>query len=349
MTIGSAVEVPYKLDGTNAVNTRWIILGYNGSIPAMVKYRKSAGSGWKHVWVSSMKNDLLADIAVGDKVFIRAYDSESSDFVYTEEAEITAVSGSFTYGNNCTYSVPTQIVAGGKTYDFCGYNITFNSEALLETVQFDPDASCFLKGTKILMSDGTTKNVEDITYDDVLTVWDFDEGKLGSAKVCWLTNPGYKNDHYYQLTFSDGSILRTTGLNSNHKVYNVDEKYFKGVDKTKVGDRIYSKNGIVTVTDKQYFEEEVEYYNLITSKKINCFADGILTSDRYGNMYPVDEFMKYVKTGRTIRPYSDYAAVGISEYWYDNLRIGEVDETISQTLDYIHKCEKQMRPLPETT
>lgn len=57
--------------------------------------------------------------------------------------------------------------------------------------------SCFLKGTDILLADNTTKKIEDLTYGDVLKVWDFDKGQLGSAKVCWLTRPGLKSDHYY--------------------------------------------------------------------------------------------------------------------------------------------------------
>lgn len=206
--------------------------------------------------------------------------------------------------------------------------------------------SCFKKGTNITLADGTAKKIEDLTYDDVLKVWDFDEGQLGSAKVCWLTRPGLKNDHYYKLTFSDGTTLNTTGRNSNHKIYDVDKRKFEGVDKTQIGDRIYSLNGIVTVVDKQYIEDEVEYYNVITTGKINCFAEGILASDRYGNMYPIDENMKYIKDGRAIRPYSDYEAVGIDRYWYDNLRLGEVPETVEETKRYVQKCYNQMKPLP---
>lgn len=208
-------------------------------------------------------------------------------------------------------------------------------------------SACFLKGTDILLADNTTKKIEDLTYDDVLKVWDFDEGQLGTAKVCWLVRPGLYNDHYYQLTFDDGTVLKTTGKNSNHRIFSADQNKFTDVCDAKAGDKVFSINGVRTITDVQYVEEEIEYYNVMTSGKINCFANGILTSDRYGNMYPIDSNMKYVKDGREIRPYSDYEAVGISRYWYDNLRLGEVPETIEQTKRYIEKCEKQMLPLPE--
>lgn len=152
-----------------------------------------------------------------------------------------------------------------------------------------------------------------------------------------------RNYHYYKLTFSDGTVLKTTGQKSNHKIYNVDEQYFKGVNVTEIGDRIFTENGIVTVTNKEYFEEEVLYYNLITSLNFCCFANGVLTSDRYGNIYPIDENMKFIKNDRPIRPYSEFEEANISRYWYDNLRLGENTETIEETQKYIDRLEGQMR------
>ena len=210
---------------------------------------------------------------------------------------------------------------------------------------FTITTSCILKGTDILLSDGTTKKIEDLTYDDVLKVWDFDEGQLGSAKVCWLTRPGLKNWHYYQLTFDNGTVLKTTGINSNHRIFSVDQSKFTNVCDAKAGDKVFSIDGTLTITDVQYVEEECEYYNVMASGKINCFANGILTSDRYGNLYPIVN-MKYVKDGRTVRPYSEYEAVGIDRYWYDNLRLGENTETVEKSKEYVWKCLGQMLPLP---
>ena len=205
--------------------------------------------------------------------------------------------------------------------------------------------SCFLKGTKILLADGSSKNVEDLTYSDSLKVWDFDNGCLGIANICWLTKPNLKNDHYYKLTFDNGTVLKTTGINSNHRIYSVDQNKFVNVSDSKIGDKVYSIDGVLTIENVEYIEEMCEYWNVITSQKYNCFAERILTSDRYGNIYSIDSSMKYIKDDRIIRPYSDYEAVGISRYWYDNLRLGEVNETIEKTKEYIAKCEGQMLPL----
>lgn len=216
-----------------------------------------------------------------------------------------------------------------------------------ESVAFNANASCFLAGTKITLADGTYKNVEDVTYNDRLKVWDFDNGNYSEADICWITARNLHNYHYYQLTFDDGTALRTTGTNSNHKVYNVDERFFKGVDKTQIGDRVFSEHGIVTVVNKEYIEEDVLYYNLITSNKFDCFANGILTSDRYGNMYPIDDNMMFVKDEREVRPYSEFEAVEISQYWYDRLRLGEMKDSIESIKEYIVRLESQMLPREE--
>ena len=126
---------------------------------------------------------------------------------------------------------------------------------------------------------------------------------------------------------------------------------FEGVKNIQVGDRIFSINGIVTVTDKQYVEAEVEYYNLMTTGKINCFAEGILASNRYSNIYNIDSNMTYIKEDRQVRPYSEFEEVGIERYFYDNLRLGEIDpaqEPMSKTIQYINKIKSVMRQLPES-
>lgn len=207
-------------------------------------------------------------------------------------------------------------------------------------------ASCLLPNTQITLADGSRKAIKDLTYEDELKVWDFDKGEFSTAPICWLTKSGLHNEHLYRLTFSDGSVVDFTGHKSNHKIYNVYERCFKGVNEAKIGDKIFSENGMVTITNKEYIEQDVEYYNLITTGTINCFCNGILAADRYGNMYPIDEDMKYIKGDRPIRPYSEFEPHHIKRYWYDNLRLGELTEDINDTINYIGKLECQMLPLP---
>lgn len=234
------------------------------------------------------------------------------------------------------------LVSGGGNVD---QNFGYKTAAITgDSVTLQVVVSCFLPGTLITLADGTKKPIENISYDDVIRVWDFDNGCMGEAGVCWLTTSGLRNDHYYRITFDDGTVLRATGQNSNHKFFNVDTQRFEGVAYCEVGDRIYGENGIVTVAAKEYIEEEIEYFNLMTDRAINCFADGILTSDRYGNLYPIAD-MRYIKEDRYLRPYSEFEAAGVARYWYDHIRLGESTDSMETVKDYVAKCECQMSDL----
>lgn len=231
----------------------------------------------------------------------------------------------------------------------CETNIyLFKDGELLETIRF-AISSCFVKGTLVTISDGSKKPVEEITYDDKLKVWNFDKGCYDSANILWLTKAGLHNDHYIKCTFSDGTVLNVTGENSHHKLYNCDEHFFQGVTKMEPGTRVFTENGIVTLVSKEWIEEDVEYYNLITDRQVNCFAEGVLTSARYNNTYPIDGEMKFVKDDRERRPYKEFKAAGISREWYNGLRLGEQTDSLDVIRKYIDKCESQMAEKPAPT
>ena len=160
------------------------------------------------------------------------------------------------------------------------------------------DYSCLIAGTLITLSNGTTKKVEDITYDDELLVWDFFNGCFTSAKPRWIkikqTSPVYN-----KLTFSNGATLGLVGEGGTqgyHRIYNKQAGLFThtGVPETPIGTITFAEDETEPVLIKQeLINEEVDYYNIITDKHFNLFANGILTSCKCSNMYRIED-MKYV-------------------------------------------------------
>ena len=141
---GSVISgVNYKISDSSTVPITWKVLGYNAAIPEHVKYRRAVGTGYKHVWVSSTKLGLLAPIAVGDYARTRTYDSSTGDYTWSSDANSEAIiavgSTTFTYGNNCPYSVPMSITTAKGVYTFCGYNMVIQTEAIL--LDKDQDAA----------------------------------------------------------------------------------------------------------------------------------------------------------------------------------------------------------------
>jgi hypothetical protein len=76
--------------------------------------------------------------------------------------------------------------------------------------------------------------------------------------------------------------------------------------------------------------EQVTYYNIWTEYHLNCYAEGVLTSNRFNNTYPVQD-MRFVKDDRKLRPLSEFA--GIDDKWITGLRLRE--QGAEHTSDYI--------------
>jgi len=183
---------------------------------------------------------------------------------------------------------------------------------------------CFVKGTKITMFDRTKKNIEDISYEDNLLVWNFDDGQFDSAKPLWIME--MVKTPSVNILFSDGSKLGISGYlqhDGGHRIFNLDKGEFTYVipnEHTPIGTRTFNDKGeIVTIVGKEEGEFS-EIYNVVTNRHLNIFAEGALTSRRLNNIYPISD-MKFVKEERTITPIEEF--MGITEEYYNGLRLGE--------------------------
>lgn len=158
--------------------------------------------------------------------------------------------------------------------------------------------SCMLKGTLITLADGTKKPIEQITYNDDLLVWNFYEGKFDTAKPCWIKIPQVAYE-YNLCKFSNGAEVGFVGEGGNkgyHRIYNDEAKGFThtGVAETPIGTTTFAEDmSMPTLVEQEVVKKEVKYYNIITGKHYNLFANGILTSCKLSNKYAIKN-MKYV-------------------------------------------------------
>lgn len=200
---------------------------------------------------------------------------------------------------------------------------------------------CLLRGTMIQLVDGQ-KSIEDITYEDVLVVWDFDSGSYATAKPLWIKR-SQKSHIYNKLTFSNKTTLCTV---SRHRIFNKEAGSFTYpmTDATPIGTTTFSYfDKEVTLISKEYVTELIDYYNIITDRHINLFANGILTSCRYNNIYPIHN-MKFQKDDRQIRAYDE--TIGIPRIYYDGLRVGEQSMPIEHSKKYIDRLIRTEHNVP---
>ena len=125
---------------------------------------------------------------------------------------------------------------------------------------------CFLKGTQILMEDGSYKNIEDVKVGEKVMSYDAEKGKyIGSAVVKTTQN---EIDKYYivngNLKITPGHVLMVNGQ-------------WQMSNDMKVGDLLLNANGErVAITSLQEVDTAVDVYNLITDEPHDFFAENYL-------------------------------------------------------------------------
>lgn len=259
---------------------------------------------YKKVEVSDNRNHI-DNIVVGSIVSLRAIGAEG--YVCSDPA---------TSSENFVYLAPGL------------FQITGDAESGM--------IACFAKGTKITTKHGGYKFVENITYDDELLVWDFDNACFTYAKPCWIKKAETTN-YYYQCTFENGDILKVVGSNDrSHRIFSFDDNKFLSATDC-VGKMVMNKDGTTKMLSCEKIEETVEFYNIITERHMNLFAENMLTSCRLNNLYPIQD-MKFVKDDKLTIPIERYSPV--TQKYYDSLRLGERDiEDIEWINSYVERID----------
>ena len=168
--------------------------------------------------------------------------------------------------------------------------------ALVVKLAVMTNVQCFTEGTLVTLADGSTKPIEDITYDDLLLVYDFDRGEFSYSYPIWITSGQYIN--YYKMTFDDGSEVEIVLA---HRLFDVDGlTYETSIDATysQIGDRFFrqtlDENGSPMITTPtcisiEKIDEQCTYYNLVTSQSFNFFANGFLGATGAANIYTFEK------------------------------------------------------------
>ena len=194
---------------------------------------------------------------------------------------------------------------------------------------------CLARGTMITMTDMSRVAVENITYSDDILVWNFDLGEFASAKPVWIKKT-QTTVLSCLLTFSDHSELRIVGDSPKaHRIFNKQAGKFTygSMPETPIGTTTFNDQGEeITLISKEWIVGEVEFYNVMTDYHMNLFANSILTSMRYNNLYPITD-MKFVKDGRTLRTADDYP--NVEERLYKGFRLAEQTQSVEEIETHI--------------
>lgn len=193
--------------------------------------------------------------------------------------------------------------------------------------------ACFVEGTEITLANRTKKNIEDITYEDELLVWNFDNGKFATAKPLFISKRQVITEYNY-IKFEDGTELKTV---IDHRIFNIESQkftYTMNEEDTPIGTTVFKEDGTTTkLVERKVVKEKVNYYNVITDYHMNLFANGILTSLRLNNLYEIKD-MKFVKDNRKLTPREEFK--NIPDKYFYGLRLAEQSKEINRGNDVKH-------------
>jgi hypothetical protein len=132
--------------------------------------------------------------------------------------------------------------------------------------------NCFPEGTRILLEDGSYKNIEDLTTSDVLMTYDNDKEKYGKGSASSIRES--IQDKLIHISTENGEEIKSTPL---HRFY-VEEKGWIHAEKIEVGDLLFNKDGIfVKVKSLDVLSGEFKVYHIIDVKGDHTyFAENIL-------------------------------------------------------------------------
>ncbi|MCL4528127.1 MAG: Hint domain-containing protein [Chloroflexi bacterium] len=277
---------------------------------------------------ASFTGDVTADggSPVTDKGFV--FSNTNSNPTLADSSISYGSGGLGSYSMNNVSMPYCGVTVYGRAYATSGVGTAYGA-----VLTFSP-ILCLVEGTLVAMADGTFKQIEDINYSDRLLVWNFDDGHFDAARPLWIKKAEVAYQ-YNLLEFSDGSTLKTI---NQHRIFNKELGMFTYpmTEDTPVGTTTFNvRGGEVRLASKRVVNERVNYYNVITRRHMNLFANGILTSCRYNNIYPIVD-MKFVKDDRTLVPQEQY---GVDDKYYEGLRLAEQTIPAADTIAYVNRLE----------
>ena len=211
-----------------------------------------------------------------------------------------------------------KIYIGSGRFDGYAVGITLEGDTEATEADFAGFSStnvyaywcCFVEGTKITLSDGSTKLVQHIQYGDKVLCYNFTNGIQTTSYIDWMI-PERIATTYWEVILSDGTILNLVGSNGkSHRLYNITKQRFDYPQDFEADDLTLKEDGTTaSIVSCKQIEKTVKFYNIASHQHINVYANGVLTSNRLNNRFKIvdNKFTdEKVMTDKEVIDYLDY-------------------------------------------
>ena len=316
-------------DGAHTVKVKAKASGYNDSeFSNEVSYTKAPAATFTQVYLtrSNSNNSVLSNMNTSKVYTIYGEDNPG---IMSYNATLQYNNGQWSFVKSWATGAHIYTQTASSVEFAFGYGMSDDVwhryivlEGDIEATSFDgftcssdlnlQERVCFAENTLISTRSGD-KFVQDITYDDYILVWNFDEGKLDYEKPIFIKQE-QTSESYWSVTDEDNKTVNLVGSNGkSHRLYNKRTHLFE-----------YPQD--IPECKCEEIHESVKYYNIVTAYHFNCFANGILTSKRYSNMlYPITDEMKYDKTVKHTNTCKREQFNFLTDDEFEKLRLSEME------------------------
>lgn len=162
---------------------------------------------------------------------------------------------------------------------------------------------CVTPDTLVTLADGTQKEIQYVTYEDKLLVWNHHTGAYDVVSAAIIFDHGYDINTVIKLNFSDGTQVKVTNL---HQFLDTDLNKYVSIDANTVSEYVghsfakQADNGYTTVTLESYevSEEYIGAYGIISGLHYNILVEGMFSADF---MYEDYDLFNYFEIGDDLK------------------------------------------------
>ena len=235
--------------------------------------------------------------SAGGKTISLKEDSTHGYLLQSDGKINTKVSGSWPI-TKCTFKGANSVTVENLNTVY----IEVDKNTTLNISTGSDDSGCVTPDTLVTLADGTKKEIQYVTHEDQLLVWDFFNGEYTVAPSALIVNHGYGNQTIIELTFDDATTVKAITAHSffdantnKWELINPDNAY------DYIGHAFVQANGdsytTATLINVRIYEEYTESYSLVSAYHYNFITENMFSlTNSVHNMLAglvVGEDMKY--------------------------------------------------------
>ncbi len=263
------------------------------------KTSQTSGTTWYMLFPVFKDVITITDYANGGTGSAITYDASATtlpaglaavnpDTTFQYAAASTAPTTPSVYSNVLCYTSPAMEGVNRDSYTInARYTYTDNKGTTYNYyVQYITpkitNSGCVTPDTLVTLADGTKKEIQYVTYEDKLLVWDFNVGAFAIKSASALINHGEGYYNVISLKFSDGTVVNVI---DKHGFFDVDQNKFVFIGEDNVenylGHQFVKQNvdsyNTVTLIDYTVSEQYTTAYSILSHEYDNAFVEGMLS------------------------------------------------------------------------